>query len=343
MKIAVLGLGKIGLSTAALLKSRGHDVTGYTRSAEKAQKIQQYGITVKGALTGNFKVPALCDMAEAVRGAAVIVVTTLAQGHRPIAEKLKGLLERGQIILIFNGNWGAYEFYSVLRDEARAKQVVIGETGGNISAAPLLEDPITITVKPAKKSMSFASIPAASAPRAVEILREAVPQLYGVGNVLDTTMNSLNPPVHVPMCIFNITRILNGEECAMFKEGMPQRTLDFLMAADEERCAVTKAAGGTSRSILELFNSMWGVQYDNIKDLGLDNPSLGTVRLPKTPEHRFLNEDVPYGFLPLSVLGKKYGVPTPHIDLLVSAWQLLFPEHAVETGPAFDVDFQEIL
>ena len=109
MKIAVLGLGKIGHNTAALLVKRGFEVSGFTRDMDKAKAVNEYGITVTGFIEGNFKVRATTDIEEAVNGAEFLVVTTTSRGHKPMAELLKGKLQRGQRIVIITGNWGAYE------------------------------------------------------------------------------------------------------------------------------------------------------------------------------------------------------------------------------------------
>lgn len=151
MKAAILGLGKIGHNTAATLVDRGLEVTGFTRDEEKARAINEHGITVSGALNGNFKVKAFTNIAQAIDGARFLVVTTTAKGHRPMAELLKGKLQEGQRIVIFTGNWGAYEFYSVLRDEVREKHVIIGETSGNLAASPSLTYPATTFMKTSKK------------------------------------------------------------------------------------------------------------------------------------------------------------------------------------------------
>lgn len=343
MKIAVLGLGKIGHNTAALLVKRGFEVTGFTRDKEKAEAVNKYGITVSGALEGNFKIKATTDIKEAIAGAEVLVVTTTSKGHKPMAELLKGKLEQGQKIVIITGNWGAYEFYCVLKDEVKKKQVIIGETSGNLAASPSLTYPATTIMKPSKKSMSFATIPAAAAPLVVEELKSAFPEFYAVENVLDTSMNNTNPPVHVPFCIFNITRMANGEDAQFYGECLPPILLRFTIDADAERCSVTKAIGGVPKSILELMNAAWNVDYDNIKDLGLNNASLKTVKLPKDPYHRFLTEDVPFGYMAVSRLGKKYGVPTPRIDLLVEAYRYLLGDGAEMDGPVFDIDMSEVL
>ena len=343
MKITVLGLGKIGHAMAALLCSRGFEVTGFTRDPEKASAVNRHGITVSGALTGNYPIRATTDLDAAVDGARFLVVTTSSRGHKPLAERLKGRLQPGQRIVIFTGNWGAYEFYTVLREEARAKQVVLGETSGNLAAVPTLTHPATVFLKTPKARMSFAAIPAAAAPQVVEELRQALPELYPVRNILDTSMNNTNPPVHVPVCLFNITRMANGEEARFYGECMPPVLLDLLMAADRERCAVARAIGAEPKSVLELMNAAWQTHYDDIKTLGQENPSLRTVMLPKTPYHRFLLEDVPFGFLAVSRLGKQYGVPTPLIDGMVELYQALLGQRAEMTGPEFLVPLSEVL
>lgn len=343
MEIAVLGLGKIGHTIAALLTARGCSVTGYTRDREKAEAVNLHGITVSGALNGNFSVRATNDLDEALNQARFLVVTTTAQGHRPLAEQLRGRLRPGQRIVIFTGNWGAYEFYTVLGEEARDKGVVIGETSGNLAAAPSLTAPATAVMKPIKSRMAFAAIPSSATPRVVEELRSALPELYPAASILDTSMNNTNPPVHVPVCLFNITRMANGEDASFYGECLPPLVLDLLMAADAERCAVARAVGAAPKSVLALMNEAWQVHYDNIKELGLANPSLKMVRLPKTPYHRFLLEDVPYGFLPVSRLGRLYGVSTPLIDQMISLCQTLLGDRIDMTGPDFSLPLSEVL
>ena len=343
MKVAVLGLGKIGHSIAALLVHRGFEVWGFTRNQEKARAVNKYGITVTGAIVGNFKVRATTDIDEAVAGSKFMIVTTASRGHKPLAILLKGKLQDAQRIVIMTGNWGAYKMYSVLRDEVREKGVVIGETSGNLAASPSLDYPAATFMKPLKKKMSFATIPAASVSSVLQELKPLFPEFYAVQNVLNTSMNNTNPSVHVPLCIFNITRMANGEDALFYGECLPPLLLNFLMAADAERCAVLKALGCVPSTVLELMNGMWEVGYGSIKELGLNNASLSTVKLPRTPYHRFLLEDVPYGCLPVSRLGKKYGVPTPRINLLIEAYRLLLADRAEEGGPDFDVDIAEVL
>jgi ketopantoate reductase len=45
----------------------------------------------------------------------------------------------------------------------------------------------------------------------------------------------------------------------------------------------------------------------------------------------------------VSKLGKKYGVPTPRIDLMVEAYKYLLADKAELDGPEFEIDMKEIL
>lgn len=343
MKIAVLGLGKVGHTLAALLCSRGFEVVGFTRDGQKALDVNRHGITVSGALKGVFPVTATTDIGQAVRGAKILLVTTTSAGHKPMAGLLSGRLERGQRIIISTGNWGAYEMYSLLKDEVEEKDVVIGETCGNLAACPGVTAPATAVMKPIKKRMAFATIPAAAASGVVEELKQAFPEYYPVENVLDTSMNCTNPPIHVPFCLFNITRMANGEGAQFYGECLPPILERFTLEADKERCAVVAALGGKPRTILQLLNEAWESDCVSLKELGLTNPSLKAVKLPATPYHRFLTEDVPYGLMPVSLLGKRCGVETPRIDLMIQAYRYLLGERAELDGPEFELDLARVL
>lgn len=131
MKFTVLGMGKTGHTVCAYLLQQGQTVTAWDRDAQKLAVLEQSGIRVSGALEGHFPIHTESSLADAVADSKyIILVMTTADGHKPVAERLQGLLQPGQRIIVFNCNWGAYEFDQVLHDELREKQILVGETGG---------------------------------------------------------------------------------------------------------------------------------------------------------------------------------------------------------------------
>ena len=119
---------------------------------------------VRGALEGHFPIHTESSLADAVADSKYILVMTTADGHKPVAERLRGLLQPGQRIIVFNCNWGAYEFDQVLADELREKQILVGETGGMLLLSNLNRTGECF-LRSIKKKMSLAAIPAAESER----------------------------------------------------------------------------------------------------------------------------------------------------------------------------------
>lgn len=75
------------------------------RSQERLAPIQARGISATGVVEGRFPVPVTTQLEE-LRDSDVILVCTVAAGHRPLAAGLGGVLRPGQIILVTNCCWG---------------------------------------------------------------------------------------------------------------------------------------------------------------------------------------------------------------------------------------------
>ena len=83
--------------------------------------INKNGIEATGVITGHYQIPCEHSLENAVSGVQYILVFTTAEGHKSIANQLKGLLRENQRIIVFNGNWGATEFVHYLGNEILQK------------------------------------------------------------------------------------------------------------------------------------------------------------------------------------------------------------------------------
>ena len=66
------------------------------------------------------------DVAEAVKGAGLVVVATPCAGHVPFFEKLIPVLEDGMVIHIFPDNYGSLILRKMMREAGCTKKVIIG-------------------------------------------------------------------------------------------------------------------------------------------------------------------------------------------------------------------------
>ena len=58
-----------------------------------------------------------------------------------------------------------------------------------------------------------------------------------------------------------------------------------------------------------------------------------TIVEPETLDHRYITEDVPYGLIPISELGRKLGVTTPLIDSFIEIASMIIQKDFRKTGP----------
>jgi glycerol-3-phosphate dehydrogenase (NAD(P)+) len=100
-KIAYLGAGAWGFCLASLLASKGYEVTSWTGNASLAEKLntghEHPHLAGHRALKGMHFTT---DLAEAIKGADIIVEAVTASGIRPVFEKLKPLLKKPLPIIL---------------------------------------------------------------------------------------------------------------------------------------------------------------------------------------------------------------------------------------------------
>ena len=87
MKIAIIGAGNGGQTFAGYLAMAGCETSLYDIDVEKLDELKKLGgIRLEGRLQGYGKIDCITtDIAEAVKGAEIIMVTTVANAHRAVA------------------------------------------------------------------------------------------------------------------------------------------------------------------------------------------------------------------------------------------------------------------
>ena len=105
MKIAVIGAGNGGQAIAGYLATQKYDVALYDIVEEKINELNQLGgINLEGRLSGFGKIGCITtNIKEAVRGAEIIMVTTIANAHKAVAQSIAPYLVDGQVIILNPG------------------------------------------------------------------------------------------------------------------------------------------------------------------------------------------------------------------------------------------------
>ena len=321
MKVAILGAGNTGQIMAFDLTQKGAEVRLYTRDAAKAAYISAHGLTAEGCLKGHVSLSLVTSHIQAaIQGAEAIFVMTTAAGHRPMAEAMKPFLEEGQNIIVLNANWGALEVYQVLTAPPAAPLVSIGETGTQLYIGSIAE-PGRVFCKQIKQQVSLATVVPGQCSTVISRLQKFFPQYREAANVLETSLSSANAAIHVPVCLFNLSRIELGQDFLFYTEGASRSTVAYIENMDKERMAIMAALGLETCTMLDIINSFWPDKKKSLYDAILENTSYQAVKGPKSLEHRFFSEDIPFGIVPQAHLGKLLDVPTPYMDAMLATFE----------------------
>jgi opine dehydrogenase len=313
MRALILGAGNCGLLAAVYFYRRGCDVLCYTRNPEKAAVLNRGPLPVEGVIQAECPLRAVTDIDEAMDFASLILVCTPGNAHRAVFETIRGRFRKGQILLILNGNFGAYEARVILADDIRKNQLCVGETASQPFLGTFTGS--LLQARAVKEALSLAGL----SPEDTVALGNAIAPYWNRINfletVLDTSLSGANPLIHAALAAFNITRIENGEEFFILAQA-PDRAIHYIEQLDLERQKLGKALGLTPVPLLQELLSFWPGSYTSLAGLFRNHPLYSKNTGPRTLDHRFINEDIPYGIMPIRALGRLAGVDTPYAAAL---------------------------
>jgi opine dehydrogenase len=169
----------------------------------------------------------------------------------------------------------------------------------------------------------FAAFPAQRSDELAERIRPVYPSIQPGKNLLETVFPYTNAIHHPPAILCNAGRVeAMGGDYYHYHDGISPSVGRLIDALDRERLAVAEALGVHALPFVEQFYRS-GYTTGAARDSGLAYEAFHQsepdrwIKAPASLDHRFLDEDVPYGLVPLAELGRLAGVATPTIDHVV--------------------------
>jgi opine dehydrogenase len=318
-RFAVIGAGNGGQAFAGHLGLLGFPVSLFDVEKEKVEALRRTGrIRLSGAVEGEAAIPLVTGaIEEAIRGADVIMVVIPAVYQRSIAEAMAPHLKSGQVIVLNPGaTGGALEVRNVLREAGAARGITVAEADTLLYACRSTE-PGQVLVYGVKSKLDVAALPATDTRRVAALLNAAFPQFQPVESVLVTSLNNGNAIMHPTPTLLNAGRIESRSPFDYYTDGVTPSIARVVEKVDGERLAVAGALGVAALSTAQFYASRYGVKGPDIYASVHQVPAYKGIRGPTSLDTRYLFEDVPTGLVPLSALGRAFGVATPTMDAVV--------------------------
>jgi len=322
-KVAIVGAGNGGCAAAVDFGLAGFEVRLYGRSASTiAPLIERGGIEYEGVFGEGFspikKVTG--DIAEAMDGADVVVMMGPTHAHVDMTNAIAPHLKPEQIFFAAPGHTLTL-IPTTLRKAGHERPVTCETSTLPYICRKMQPDRIKVSRKSAK--IKFAAFPAERTQELYELLKPLFPTLSPVNSLLETVFPYTNAIHHPPALLCNIGRVesTGGDYCHYY-EGITPSVGRIIDALDRERLAIAGAFGSEVDKLSDYFFQM-GYTNEAGRDGGTayscfhNSEPNRWIKAPDTIDHRFFNEDIPYGLIPLSELGKLAGVATPICNAVI--------------------------
>ena len=309
MRVSILGAGAIAFGVAAYLARNGHDPMLWSPSGKRTRALAEgEALVAKGAVEFSGKVRVARDCAEAVRDSEVVIIAMPANGHRVAFDAAIPHLRPGQpVIISSHSSFGALYLSKGLA--ARGVRLPISVWGTTVLTGRQQGD-TGVNVNTVRQKIDVATLPKSE----IEAGHALCTELFGDrfvkrDGLLAIALSNLNPQNHLGIALLNLTRMEKGENWGQ-GDNITPTVGRVIEALDEERLAIAKSFGLSVRTVREHFSLSFHVPIGTVSEMNQQMHAAGRGGFgPSTVDSRYIFEDVPFGLVPTSLLGRLSGHP----------------------------------
>ncbi len=339
--IGIVGGGNGAFAAAAHLGREGHHIRMYSPFKEELNSIEKEGgINLKGCLGDDFVSGIqICErISDTLNNADIVMLIVPANFHSQYAKLISPLLEAGQMLFLNPGHTGgALEVRQVLKDNGLKVKITLVETN-TLTYVTRKTGYNEVTIYNINNNAIFSALPSCENSSVSHKIKELFPGLNAVDSILETSLANFNAVMHPPIMIFNAAFIERTKgDFYFYPEGTTPAVGKVMEDLDKERIAILESLDIPAISFLEFFyktNLTTKEAYDSGSYYRIVNesPPNKKIKAPENLEHRFLDEDISCGLVPIAALGDIYNVNTPVMDALITLSSSINKKNYWEVG-----------
>lgn len=334
MKIALIGAGNGGQAIAGYLAMQGYDIALYDIVKEKIEELKRLGgIKLEGRIGGFGKLGCITtDIKEAVQGAEIIMVTTIANAHKAVAQNIAPFVVDGQVIILNPGRTcGALVFKQTLVESGCKARFYLAEAQTLVYACRIVQNG-TVNIIGVKDEVLLSALPSKDTDYVLSKIKPLYPSFMKTTNVLRTSLENIGAMFHPCVLLFNAATIERNEVFWFYRD-MTEQVAAFIEKFDAERLAVGKAYGIDLLGVNEWIKFAYkDTDGDTLCERMRNNPAYHDIKSPSSIFTRQLTEDIPTGVLPIMELGRAAGVNTPLLESMIHICEALLGQDLHNNG-----------
>lgn len=325
MNIAVLGGGNGGLAMAAYLCFNGHNVSLWNRTRDNIDMIiRNKYIYCEGEINGTFELDRVSDeIEEIVRGVSILLLTTPANSHCEIINKIIPYLHKGHVIILTPGRtFGSLVIKEILQNK-NMNNIVLETQSIIFTCRKLTQNKVNILKL--KQNIEISGVNMSELDAGLLGLPICLTSRLKRSNTISTSLGNVGMILHVAPVLMNIGWIEYSEvNFKYYYNGITQSIAKFIEKIDKERIAVAEKLGFELESTASWLQRVYGGEgtdlYSTIKNVN----EYKSIDAPSSLKHRYIFEDITTGLAPLEFLGKQLGLNMVNTSLTIDlACQIL--------------------
>lgn len=330
MKITVIGAGNSGLAMSAHLSYCGNKVCLWNRSERTIAKLMgSRTINVEGIVNDSVKIyNVTTNMSDALRDTELILITTPASSYHDLAMLFAAkMTKRIPIILNPGRTFGALNFYEIYRGSGGILELIIAETQTIIyTCRKNAED--NVSIYSLKNAVKLASLKKSEEQIIFDTIPKCIKTHYILGkSFLETSLGNVGLVLHcIPFMLNTGWTECRTAEYKYYYDGITPTIGKFIQHIDDERVAIGTALGIKLETTMEWMKREYATRGTTLYDCIKNNKAYKEIDAPKSINHRYIFEDVPYGLVPFERLGKELGIDTHYITVAIDLANALVEE-----------------
>lgn len=333
---AIIGAGNGGQAFAGYLSAKGYEVRLFDFFDETIKKIKAKGcIKLTGAFESTSTIEKIStNLHDVIDGVDIIMVINPAIYHRKIAKECAKYLNKNQIVFLNPGStFGAFAFKKALEDYGFTDNITIAESNTLLFACRATE-PGVVSVGGKKDRILISAFPASDNNIVIDMLKDAIPEIQPVENVLATSLDNTNPMVHPGPTILNCSWIESGKKFLYYHEGIGSTVADFIEEMDKERLEIGKKIGlKIGENLFSLFmqyEAEYEVKKDRLVEVFKGVDAYKDIYSASDLKTRYIYEDIPMGLLPLVEVGELLNLPVRRMKLIIDMCEGILCENLTD-------------
>ncbi len=334
MRLSVLGGGNSGMTLAGFFSAVGHEVKLFKNSLKGQARYENYPVKAKGKLSFETTIGVVTNDIEEVMGhGEIIFLSVPAYAQDVFFDKLVPFLRPESYLCLTPDNYGGFRLIEKLRNMGKPPHQRMLSLSSVVFACRKTSEH-EVAIKGIKEEVKVASINNGVLMGGIKQLN-AIQRIYRPSeNIFEVLLSNMNPVVHTVTTLMNAGWIESKQGAFDFYgQGISPSVAKVIQTIDDERMAIGCKLDLKLTSLLENMRILYGITEVDLHK-ALSHSRIHTQDLaPKSLKTRYIFEDVPYGLVPMSEMGKWLRVPTPGIDSIIHLASMVWERNFKDSVP----------